>query len=237
MRRRLDARAIAEPLQARILDEHFRVVAAAGAAFVSDCLAGETPVAFLELTNFGSYAHLVLDFSHLGLAAVIVGPNGAGKTTLLEAMLFAKTGECRDSQDTQIRFGEAQMTVRYDWRQGDRLFRVTRTLSRRTKRAARRSSCFRNGMARRGCRSATTPWPSRRSPRSPAPPTTPCSAPASACTPTARASSAAARRTGWRSRARFSAARNSSRSRPRPRSAARPLPSTSRASPPITSAR
>lgn len=134
VRQRLEARGNAGERLAKLLDLHSQIVAEHGTLAIQR-IAGERPLE-LELTNFGPYAHAVLDFESLGDSACIVGPNGAGKTTLIEAMLFAKTGQCRVNQDQQIRRGEKQASVRYVWAQGERRFRITRTIDRRTKRGS-----------------------------------------------------------------------------------------------------
>jgi DNA repair exonuclease SbcCD ATPase subunit/DNA repair exonuclease SbcCD nuclease subunit len=133
--RRLEARALAPDLMAELLDEHHRILAAAGGATIAGRLAGMRPLE-LEMTNFGSYAQETIDFEHVGPAAAIIGPNGAGKSTLLEAWRFLLTGECRDSMDQQIRRGEKEMSVRGVWMSGSRRFRLTRTVSRRTKKGS-----------------------------------------------------------------------------------------------------
>lgn len=134
VRQRLEARSIGGDALAVRLDEHARIVAAIGVKSIQR-LAGERPIE-IELTNFGAYAHAVLDFESLGDSACIIGPNGAAKTTLIEAMLFAKTGECRVSQDDQIKWGEKELSVSYKFESGGHRYRITRTISRRTKRGS-----------------------------------------------------------------------------------------------------
>jgi exonuclease SbcC len=55
----------------------------------------------LELTNFMSYDHTVLDLSEIHLAS-IVGPNGAGKSTLLQAISYALWGEVRTASHNDV---------------------------------------------------------------------------------------------------------------------------------------
>lgn len=65
----------------------------------------------LELTNFMSYDHTVLDLSEIKLAS-IVGPNGAGKSTLLQAISYALWGEVRTaSHNDVVRRGTTECCV------------------------------------------------------------------------------------------------------------------------------
>src|SRR5689334_21336385 len=74
-----------------------------------------------------------IDFSSLDLFA-IWGPTGAGKTSLLDAMMFALYGEVPRlmntvaKQSSLISLGKKKLSTVLDFRAGERLYRVTRTL-------------------------------------------------------------------------------------------------------------
>lgn len=57
----------------------------------------------LELRNFMSYQHEVIDFSNLTVTAII-GENGVGKSSLIEAVTFALFGQSRAKSDDELSF-------------------------------------------------------------------------------------------------------------------------------------
>jgi len=79
----------------------------------------------IEITNFGSIAHEVVDLSAINLA-VIVGPNGAGKSTLFLAQRIAEYGAKVDDLVSLIRTGAKSWTIDYQFEANRTEYRVVR---------------------------------------------------------------------------------------------------------------
>lgn len=96
----------------------------------------------LELKNFKSHAHTVLDFNP-GIS-LIVGENGAGKSTILEAITFALFKVSNTKNDYLIRTNKdlnekIEMSVKLNFIHNGKEYRVERSLS-RTKSSTRSNS-------------------------------------------------------------------------------------------------
>ena len=96
----------------------------------------------LELNNFKSHAHTVLDFNP-GIS-LIVGENGAGKSTILEAISFALFKVSNTKNDNLIRTNKdmnekIEMSVKLNFIQNAKEYRVERSLT-RTKSSSRSGS-------------------------------------------------------------------------------------------------
>jgi len=84
----------------------------------------------VELVNFLSHRHTVVRFEP-GIT-VIIGPNGAGKTSIVDAItytLFDEHSRGR-SKDSLVRLGAAAARVTVEFKVGNRLYQVQRTIPR-----------------------------------------------------------------------------------------------------------
>jgi len=96
----------------------------------------------LELINFLSHEHSVLDFTKLDPVTLVVGEidgnpsdsNGAGKSTLLDGVLFALFGQCRKIGEKRglnlnyvVRHGTSRADVIFDFAAHSDIYRITRT--------------------------------------------------------------------------------------------------------------
>ena len=96
----------------------------------------------LEIKNFLSHAHSVLDFTKLDPVTLIMGEieenpqrsNGAGKSTLLDGVLFALFGQCRKvgtrrgiNLNRLVKDGEDRAEVTFEFIVDDVLHRIVRS--------------------------------------------------------------------------------------------------------------
>ena len=81
----------------------------------------------LELTNFLSYGHAVLDFNGLQ-SLVITGGNGSGKSSLIDAVTYAAWGASRaKSDDSLVRLGQTECVVKLEFSVNGTHYRIERS--------------------------------------------------------------------------------------------------------------
>ena len=86
----------------------------------------------IEVTNFSSYKHEILDFTKLSNIFLVMGENGAGKSSIIDIITTAIFNQCHgvDSRgsgmDDLIHQGEDSFKIDYTFQMDNHIYRIIR---------------------------------------------------------------------------------------------------------------